>query len=96
MLGDVVPADQILEVTQRTGHLQQLCHRKDTAFQSPVYHLVHTLHPTEPGTAVLQQQAVDGIGLGEGVPHLFHGLEGILLQKQGTRLRADRKLSCPI
>lgn len=96
MLGNVVPADQILEVTQRTGHLQQLRHREDAAFQGPVYHLVHTLHPAKPGAAVLQQQAVDGIGLGEGVPHLFHGLEGILLQKQGARLRADRKLGCPI
>ena len=96
VLGDVIPADQVLEVAQRTGHLQQLRHREDTAFQRPVHHLVHTLHPAKARAAVFQQQSIDGIGLGEGVAHLFHGLEGVLLQQQSARLRADRKLGCPI
>ena len=71
MLAQAVPLGQAREIAQGRGNFQQLTHREDAPLAGVGNDAAHLAHAAEAGTAVLDEQRVDGVGLGQGVALLL-------------------------
>jgi len=65
MLAQAVPLGQAREIAQGRGNFQQLPHREDAPLAGVGNDAAHLAHAAEAGTAVLDEQRVDGVGLGQ-------------------------------
>ena len=65
MLAQAVPLGQAREIAQGRGNFQQLTHREDAPLAGVGNDAAHLAHAAEAGTAVLDEQRVDGVGLGQ-------------------------------
>ena len=84
----------MLEIAQRTGHHQQLAHRKHTAFYGTGGKLADPLYSAKARRAVFDQQSVDGIRLFQCVAHLVRVALRLNGQQHGTGFLAHTALCC--
>ena len=94
MLRGAVPAGQVLKIAQRTGHHQQLAHRKHAALYGTGGKLADPLYPAKARRAVFDQQGIDGVRLLQRVAHLVRVALRFNGQQHGTGFLAYAALRC--